>query len=418
MSGKELNVFEIAQKQIDDAAALLGLDAGVHELLRWPKKVLEVNFPVRMDDGTIRVFHGFRAQHNNAIGPYKGGIRFHQNVTREEVLALSLWMSIKCSVTGIPYGGGKGGVIVDPRELSKGELERMSRAYIRAIAHDIGADIDVPAPDVNTNPMIMGWMLDEYEDIKGHAEPGVLTGKPISLGGSLGRTAATGRGIDFCAREALKTYGIDIKGATVAVQGFGNVGSYTALIIDEMGAKVVAVVDVYGGAYNPEGMCMKAMMDHVKKTGSVKEFPGSKPITTAELLALEVDVLIPAALENQLTKETAPTVRAKIVVEGANGPTTPEADEILFGMGIPVVPDVLANAGGVTVSYMEWVQNNYGFYWTEEEVNQRLEELMVKAFYAGYEMAKKHNTYMRKGVYLNSINRIAAAMKDRGWSNK
>jgi len=418
MSEKELNVFEIAQKQIDDAAAILGLDKGLHEILRWPKKVMEVNFPVRMDDGTIRVFHGFRSQHNNAIGPYKGGIRFHQDVTREEVLALSTWMSIKCSVTGIPYGGGKGGVIVDPRKLSKGELERMSRAYIRAIAHDIGAAIDVPAPDVNTTPEIMGWMLDEYEAIKGKSEPGVLTGKPLSIGGSLGRTAATGRGVDFCIREACTREGIDIKKATVAVQGFGNVGSYAAMLIQDMGAKVVAVCDVYGGAYNPDGMCMYDVVEHVKKTGSVKGFPGSKDISSADLLALKVDILVPAALEKQLTAENAAAVKAKIVAEGANGPTTPEADEILFKNGVLVIPDVLANAGGVTVSYMEWVQNNYGYYWTEEEVNEKLEALMVKAFTAGYDMAKKHNVNMRKGVYLNSVNRIASAMKDRGWYNK
>ncbi|MGI5839978.1 MAG: Glu/Leu/Phe/Val family dehydrogenase [bacterium] len=418
MSDKELNVFEIAQKQIDDVAEILDLNKGLHEILRWPKKVIEVSLPIRMDDGTIKVFQGYRAQHNNSIGPYKGGIRFHEGVTREEVIALSIWMSIKCSVTGVPYGGGKGGVIVDPRELSKNELERLSRAYIRALANDVGVDIDVPAPDVNTNPEIMGWMLDEFEAVKGKSEPGVLTGKPLTLGGSLGRTAATGRGVDFCAREALKKEGMDINGATVAVQGFGNVGSYTAMLIQDLGAKVVAVVDVYGGSYNPDGMDMYEVAAQVKKTGSVKDFPGSKPITTEELLALDVDVLIPAALEKQLTAANADKVRAKIVVEAANGPTTPEADEILFKRGIPVIPDVLANAGGVTVSYMEWVQNRYGFYWTEEEVNQRLEELMVKAFNDGYDMAKEKGVSMRKGVYLNSINRIAAAMKDRGWYNR
>lgn len=418
MSDKEMNVFEIAQKQVDDVAKLMELNPGLHAALREPKRVVEVNFPVKMDDGSIRVFKGFRSQHNNAIGPYKGGIRFHQNVTYDEVKALSIWMSIKCAVTGIPYGGGKGGVVVDPRELSEGELERMSRAYIKAIHEVIGAAIDVPAPDVNTNPKIMGWMVDEFEAIKGYAEPGVITGKPISLGGSLGRTEATGRGVDITVREALKKEGMDLKGATVAVQGFGNVGSFTSKIIQDMGAKVVAVVDVYGGAYNPDGMCMYDMIDWVKKTGSVKEFPGSKPIDTKELFALPVDVLIPAALENQINKDTAPTIQAKVVVEAANGPTTPEGDEILAQRGIPLYPDVLANAGGVTVSYMEWVQNNYGFYWTEAEVNQRLEELMVKAFNDGYAMKEKYNTTMRKGVYINAINKIAQAMKDRGWASK
>lgn len=418
MSDKELGVFEIAQKQIDDVAAILDLNKGIHEILRWPKRVVEVNMPVRMDDGNIKVFHGYISMHNNAIGPYKGGVRFHQDVSREEVMALSTWMSIKCSVTGIPYGGGKGGIIVDPRELSKGELERLSRAFVQATVKDLGPANYVPAPDMGSNPEVMGWMVDEYEMLKGRSEPGVLTGKPLTLGGSLGRTAATGRGVDICAREACKREGFDLKGASVAVQGFGNVGSYTAMLIQDMGAKVVAVVDVYGGSYNPDGMDMYEVAAQVKKTGSVKEFPGSKPITTAELLALDVDVLIPAAMEKQLTAENADKVRAKIVVEAANGPTTPEADEILYKKGIPLVPDVLANAGGVTVSYMEWVQNNYGFYWTEEEINQRLEELMVKAFNDGYEMAKKMNVSLRRGVYLNAINRIAAAMKDRGWYNR
>ena len=414
----EMNVFEIAQSQIDKVAKQLNLDPGLHAIIREPKKVIEVNFPVRMDDGSVRVFKGFRSQHNNAIGPYKGGIRFHQDVSYEEVKALSTWMSIKCSVTGIPYGGGKGGVVVDPTKLSEGELERMSRAFFKAIAADVGAAIDIPAPDVNTNPKIMGWMLDEFEAIKGVSEPGVLTGKPISLGGSLGRTAATGRGVDITTREACKKLGIDMDNATVAIQGFGNVGSYAGMIIQDMGCRVVAVVDVYGGAYKEDGMCAYELSEFVKEHGTVKGFPGSKEISSTDLLELDVDILIPAALENVITKDNAGKIKAKIVAEAANGPTIPEADEILFANGVHVIPDVLANAGGVTVSYMEWVQNNYGFYWTEEEVNTRLEELMVKAYEAGYEMAQKHGVDMRTGVYMNSVNKIALALKDRGWASK
>ncbi len=414
----EMNVFEIAQSQIDKVAKQLNLDPALHAIIREPKKVIEVNFPVRMDDGSVRVFKGFRSQHNNAIGPYKGGIRFHQGVTYEEVKALSTWMSVKCSVTGIPYGGGKGGVVVDPTKLSEGELERMSRAYIKAIASEIGAAIDIPAPDVNTNPKIMGWMLDEFEAVKGVSEPGVLTGKPLTLGGSLGRTAATGRGVDITAREACKKLGIDMDKATVAVQGFGNVGSYAGMIIQDMGCKIIAVVDVYGGAYKEDGMCAYELAQFVKDNGTVKGFPGSKDISATEILELDVDILIPAALENVITRENAGKIKAKIIAEGANGPTTPEADEILFANGVHVIPDVLANAGGVTVSYMEWVQNNYGFYWTEEEVNSRLEELMVRAYNAGYDMAEKHGVDMRTGVYMNSVNKIALALKDRGWASK
>ncbi len=412
------DVFEIAQSQIDKVAKQLNLDPGLHAIIREPKKVIEVNFPVRMDDGSVQVFKGFRGQHNNAVGPYKGGIRFHQDVTYEEVKALSTWMSIKCSVTGIPYGGGKGGIKVDPRKLSEGELERMSRAFIKAIANDIGDAIDIPAPDVNTNPKIMGWMLDEYEAIKNRSEPGVLTGKPISLGGSLGRTAATGRGVDITTREACKKLGIDMDKATVAIQGYGNVGSYAGMIIQDMGCNVTAVIDVYGGAYNPDGMCAYELDAFVKENGTVKGFPGSKDITNEDLFALDVDILIPAALENVITKDNAGDIKAKIISEAANGPTTPEADDILFENGVHVIPDVLANAGGVTVSYMEWIQNNYGLYWTEEEVNERLEELMVKAYSDGYEMAEKHKVDMRTGVYLNSINKIALALKDRGWATK
>lgn len=409
------NIFEMAKKPLEKAASLLNLDPSASKMLFQPERTLEVNIPVRMDDGRTEVFTGYRSQHNTALGPAKGGVRFHQNVTMDEVKTLGFWMTFKCAVLQLPYGGGKGGVIVDPRNLSQGELERLARGYIDKIAPLIGDLVDVPAPDVNTNAQIMGWMVDEYGKLKGHMVPGVITGKPLILGGSAGRGAATGRGVMIAVREALKKINIKMTEATVAVQGFGNVGSWSAKLIHDNGAKIVAVSDVYGAIYSADGINPYDLEKHVQATGKVVDFPGTTAIDNATLLALDVDVLVPAALEGQITGENADKVRAKLIVEGANGPTTPEADEILDKRGIPVVPDILANAGGVTVSYFEWVQNLYRFYWSEEEVERREEEMMVSAFNNVYETSKKLATQMRVAAYAVALERITGAMKARGW---
>lgn len=408
---ESMNPFEVALEQLDTAAKILKLDAGIHEQLRHPEIFMEVSIPVKMDDGTTRVFTGFRSRYNTARGPAKGGIRYHQNVSADEVRALSAWMTWKCAVVGVPYGGGKGGIIVDPTNLSKGELERLTRGYARAISSIIGPNIDIPAPDVNTNSQTMAWILDEYSRIKGRFSPSLVTGKPLELGGSLGRDPATGQGLAFVLREAAKTKGIELKGAKVVVQGFGNVGSWVARILhNDFGCKIIAVADVFVGLHNPAGIDVNALYEHSKKTKSIKGFAGCKEISNAELLALECDVLVPAALENQITESNANKIRAKIVLEGANGPTTPAADKILFSKGIVVVPDILANSGGVTVSYFEWVQNRQGFYWSAEEVKNKLEGMMVAAFNDVYEMAKKHNVNMRTAAYLHSVDRVAKAM--------
>lgn len=416
MSMRELNPFKIAQQQVTAAAEKLGLEQGVLNILLEPMRVLTVNIPVRMDDGSIKTFIGYRSQHNDAIGPTKGGIRFHPDVNLDEVKALSMWMTFKCGVVGLPYGGGKGGVKVNPKELSEGELERLSRGYIRAIAPIVGPEKDIPAPDVYTNAQIMGWMMDEFSKICQHNVPGVITGKPLILGGSKGRNEATARGCLFTIREGAKKRGIDLKEATAVIQGYGNAGSVAAALLAELGVKIIAVSDSRGSAYNPNGLDPKAVLDHKKVTGSVVGFPGSENISTAELLALECDILVPAALENQITVENADSVKAKIVAEAANGPTTPEADRILFANGIMVIPDILANAGGVTVSYFEWVQNLQNYYWSEEEVNQRLEDVMVNAFNATYAMAEEHGVDMRTAAYMVSLNRVTQAIKARGWA--
>ncbi|SDF64187.1 Glu/Leu/Phe/Val family dehydrogenase [Sporolituus thermophilus] len=412
---QHLNPLEVAQQQLETAANHLKLDPRIHAILREPKRFFEVSIPVRMDDGSVRVFKGYRSQHCDAIGPTKGGIRFHPDVTPDEVKALSIWMTFKCGVIGLPYGGGKGGVVCNPQELSQDELERLSRGYIRAIAQFVGADKDIPAPDVNTNPQIMAWMVDEYNEIKGHSEPGMITGKPIIIGGSLGRGAATGRGVSIATREAAKKVGLDLKGAKVAVQGYGNVGSHAAKFLHEMGCKIVAVSDVKGGIYAENGLDLAAVDAQLKQTGSVVGTPGTVAVTNKELLELPCDILVPAALENQITAENAANLKCKIVVEGANGPTTPEADKILADRGVLVVPDIFANAGGVTVSYFEWVQNLSNFYWTEEEVNERLERMMVKAFNEIWDMYQKHPVDMRTASYMVSINRIAEAIRAKGW---
>lgn len=415
MQEKTLNPFEIAKQQLKMACDRLGVDPVVYEILSKPQKVIEVSIPVKMDDGSVRVFTGFRAQHNNVIGPTKGGIRFHPNVNADEVKALAIWMTFKCSVVGIPYGGGKGGVAVNPKELSKEELERLSRAFIDAIYDEIGPNKDIPAPDVNTNSQIMGWMLDEYNKISRKNNPGVITGKPLSVGGSKGRVAATGLGVAITVRELAKKMGLELKGAKVAVQGFGNVGSYTALILQKYGAKIVAISNSRTCIYSEKGIDVEKLIEYREKTENIAGFADTKELPKEEIFTLDVDIFVPAALENVITSQNADEIKAKIVAEGANGPTTPEADEILDKKGIVVIPDILANAGGVTVSYFEWVQNFYGFYWTEEEVLKREEQLMVDAFNSVYEISRQYNVNMRTAAYMLSIKRVAEAMKAKGW---
>jgi len=409
-----LNPFEIVQKQIKTACDKLGLENSYYEVLKEPEKVLTVSIPVKMDDGSVKTFIGYRSQHSTILGPAKGGVRFHPDVTMDEVKALSAWMTFKCAVIGLPYGGGKGGIRVNPKELSKGELERLSRGYFAAISPIIGPEKDIPAPDVYTNAQVMAWFMDEFSKLRGYYCPGVVTGKPIVIGGSLGRNEATARGAMFAIREAAKKIGLDLTKATVAIQGFGNAGSIAARLLNELGCKIVAVNDSRGGAYNPNGLDPKAVLDYKTKNGTVKGFPGSKDITSDELLTLDVDILVPAALENVITSKNAGDIKAKIIGEAANGPTTPEADEILYKKGILVIPDILCNAGGVTVSYFEWVQNLMNFYWTEEEVNQRLEHLMVKAFNEVYSLHKEYSVNMREAAYMVAIKRIAEALKVRG----
>ncbi|MEW6244160.1 MAG: Glu/Leu/Phe/Val dehydrogenase [Bacillota bacterium] len=415
MSTEQMNPFKIVQGQIKRAVDMLELEPAVYEVLKEPMRFLEVTFPVRMDDGSVRVFKGFRSQHNDAVGPTKGGIRFHPDVHADEVRALSMWMTFKCAVLGLPYGGGKGGVVCNPKELSKGELERVSRGFFQAISQIVGPEKDIPAPDVYTNPQIMAWMVDEFSKIKESFQPGVITGKPIIIGGSLGRNEATARGCVITIREAAKKLGIEIKGARVAVQGYGNAGSIAARLMHEMGAIVIAVSDSKGGIMNPAGLDPLKVLAFKDETGSVVGYPGAEPVTNEELLELECEVLIPAALENQLTAANAGRVRARIVGEAANGPTTPEADEVLAKNGVFVIPDILANAGGVTVSYFEWCQNLYGFYWSEEEVNSRLEFMMVKAFENVYKMHTSKRVKPRDAAYLVAVDRVAQAMRVRGW---
>ena len=416
MAKETLNPFEIAQKQIKSACDKLNADPAVYEILKNPMRVLEVSFPVRLDNGTVKTFTGYRSQHNNAVGPFKGGLRFHPNVTRDEVKALSTWMTFKCSVAGIPYGGGKGGMAIDPKDYSKAELERISKGFAKAISPIIGEKVDIPAPDVNTNGQIMSWMVDAYEEIEGKSAKGVFTGKPLEFGGSLARTEATGYGVNLAAKKALEKLNIDVKGATYAVQGFGNVGFYTAYYAHKDGAKIVAFSNVDVAIYNENGIDMEAVIKDFKENGCISENKGyGKDITNAELLELEVDVLTPCALENQITSENADRIKAKVVVEGANGPTTPEADEILFKKGILVVPDILANAGGVVVSYFEWVQNLQSYYWSFEEVQQKENALLSGAFEDVWALAAEYKVDLRNAAYMKSIERIAKAMKLRGW---
>jgi glutamate dehydrogenase (NAD(P)+) len=412
----ERNPFAIAQQQLDEAADIMGLDAATHELLRWPLRELHVTLPVRMDDGSVQVFRGFRVQYNDALGPTKGGLRFHPEETINTVRALAAWMTWKTAVVDLPLGGGKGGVVCNPKEMSQAELERLSRAYIRQVGRIIGEETDVPAPDVYTNPQIMAWMMDEYSFMRGHNVPGVITGKPIPLGGSRGRGDATARGGMYTIREAGKVLGIDLEGATTAIQGYGNAGHFGHLLGEELlGLKVVAVSDSSGGIYDPDGLDHEAVLSHKQETGSVADFPGAKNITNEELLELDVTVLIPAALENQLTGANAGNVRARIVAEFANGPTTPEADDILYENGVYVIPDFLCNAGGVTVSYFEQVQNAYDYYWDLETVHERLDKKMTAAFHAVHDTAQQHDVKNRMGAYVVAVGRVAEVCKLRGW---
>ena len=411
-----LNPFEIAQKQVKTACDRLNADPGVYEILKNPLRVLEVNFPVKLDNGTVKTFTGYRAQHNNAVGPYKGGVRFHPNVTLDEVKALSTWMTIKCCVAGIPYGGGKGGITIDPKQYSEAELERVARAYASAIEPLIGEKVDIPAPDVNTNGKIMSWMLDEYESIVKKSAPGVFTGKPVEFGGSLARTEATGYGVNFAAIQALEKIGKNIKGATYAIQGFGNVGYHTGYYAHKSGAKVVAISTVDVAIYNENGLDMDAIIQEFQANGVITNQAGyGKEISNAELLALDVDVLAPCALENQITSENAGKVRAKVMVEGANGPTTPEADKILRENGVLVVPDILANCGGVVVSYFEWVQNLQGYYWEFDEVQEKETVVLRRAFRDIWNLAQEYGVDLRTASYMMSIRRVEKAMKLRGW---
>ena len=416
MAKETLNPFEIAQKQIKSACDKLNADPAVYEILKNPMRVLEVSFPVKLDDGTVKTFIGYRSQHNNAVGPFKGGLRFHPDVTRDEVKALSTWMTFKCSVAGIPYGGGKGGMAINPKDYSKAELERISKGFAKAISPIIGEKVDIPAPDVNTNGQIMSWMVEAYEKVAGKSTKGVFTGKPLEFGGSLARTEATGYGVNLTAKKALAKLNIDVKGATYAVQGFGNVGFYTAYYAYKDGAKIVAFSNSDVAIYNENGIDMEAVIKDFEENGRIAANKGyGKDITNAELLELEVDVLAPCALENQITSENADRIKAKVITEGANGPTTPEADEILFKKGIVVIPDILANSGGVVVSYFEWVQNLQSYYWPFEEVQQKENVLLSGAFEDVWALAAEYKVDLRNAAYMKSIERIAKAMKLRGW---
>lgn len=411
------NPFHIAQRQLDEAARILKLDPGIHEFLRWPVREMHVTLPIKMDDGTTKVFHGFRVQYNDSRGPTKGGIRFHPDETIDTVRALAAWMTWKTSVVDIPLGGGKGGIICNPKEMSPAELERLSRAYVRQIGRMLGLFEDVPAPDVYTTPQIMAWMMDEFSFMRGHNEFGMITGKPLALGGSKGRGDATARGGIFCVREAAKALGINLKGALAAIQGYGNAGSFAHKLGQEMlGLKIIAVSDSRGGILNMDGLDFTEVQKFKEQTGSVVGFPGSKPITNDALLELNVTVLFPSALENVITATNAGRIKAKIQAELANGPTTPEADVILHANDVYVIPDFLCNAGGVTVSYFEMVQNAYQYYWEEGEVHKRLDTKMTAAFHAVHEMARRYKCHNRLAAYLVSVSRVAEAVRLRGWA--
>ncbi|PZR64968.1 MAG: glutamate dehydrogenase [Chloroflexi bacterium] len=408
------NIWAVAQQQFDAAADQLDLDDGLRRVLRVPKRELTVNFPVTMDNGRVEVFTGYRVQHNLSRGPAKGGIRYHQDVSLDEVRALAMWMTWKCACVNIPYGGGKGGVIVDPKQLSQRELEGLTRRFTTEISPLIGPDRDIPAPDVNTNAQTMAWIMDTFSMHHGYTISGVVTGKPISIGGSLGRNEATARGAVYTLLDASATLGIDLRGSRVAIQGYGNAGSIAAQLLANEGCAVVAVSDSTGGIHNPAGLDPAKVNAWKREHGTVVGFPGTDEVTNAELLELECEILVPAALENQITRYNAPRIKARIVAEAANGPTTPEADAILYDRGVFLIPDILCNAGGVTVSYFEWVQDMQSFFWTEERINESLKGIMDRAFGSVHEMAKRHDVSMRTAAYMVAVARVAEATTLRG----
>lgn len=410
----KLDVLKSTQTVIHKALEKLGYSDEMFELLKEPIRMMTVKIPIRMDDGTVKVFTGYRAQHNDAVGPTKGGIRFHPSVTEKEVKALSIWMSLKCGIVDLPYGGGKGGIICDPRNMSFRELEALSRGYVRAISQIVGPTKDIPAPDVFTNSQIMAWMMDEYSRMDEFNSPGFITGKPLVLGGSHGRESATAKGVTICIREAAKKRGIELEGARVVVQGFGNAGSFLSKFLHDAGAKVIGISDAYGALHDPNGLDIDYLLDRRDSFGTVTNL-FNDTITNKELLELECDILVPAAIENQITDENAHNIKAKIVVEAANGPTTLEATQILTERGILLVPDVLASAGGVTVSYFEWVQNNQGYYWSEEEVDEKLEKILVDSFKNIYDTAQSRRVDMRLAAYMVGVRKMAEASRFRGW---
>jgi glutamate dehydrogenase (NAD(P)+) len=414
MAPQPENSFANAQRQFDIAAELLNLEAGLRKILRVPQRELSVNFPVRMDDGSIDVFAGFRIHHNINRGPAKGGIRYHPGVTIDEVRALAMWMTWKCATVGIPYGGAKGAVVVDPKRLSQSELERLTRRYTSEISLLIGPDKDIPAPDVGTGAQEMAWIMDTYSMHSGHTVPAVVTGKPINVGGSFGRNEAAARGLVYILREASQHLSLDVTGAKVAIQGFGKVGATCARLLDDLGATVIAVSDSRGGIYSDDGLPVGDVVAHKARTGSVVDFSGADRITNQELLELPCDILIPAALENQITAENASRIKARIIGEASNGPITPAADDVLYQQGVFIIPDILANAGGVTVSYFEWVQGLQEFFWSEREVNGQLERIMTNAFQNVLRMAQERRVHMRTAAYLLAVDRVARATVTRG----
>lgn len=411
---ESLNAFVIAQQQLDNVAQLIHLDPSIHEVLRTPKRELTVHFPVNMDSGGTRVFTGYRVQHSLSRGPSKGGIRYHPNTDLDEVRALAMWMTWKCALVNIPFGGAKGGVICDPGKMSLAELEDLTRRYTTEINLIIGPDSDIPAPDMGTNPQTMAWIMDTYSMHKGRTVPACVTGKPISIGGSEGRMDATGFGVVIIALEAARKLGMTVDGTSVAIQGFGNVGSATARFFHREGSRVVAVSDQFGGIHNPKGLNISSLIDHVRTAGRVEGFPDSESITNGELLECKCDILVPAALQGQITNKNASKIKAKIVIEGANGPTTPEADAILNSAGIMVVPDILANAGGVVVSYFEWVQDLQAFFWSETEVNKKLERILQHTFEHVWTASEQYKSTLRMAAYTVGVGRVADATITRG----
>ncbi|WP_052111231.1 Glu/Leu/Phe/Val family dehydrogenase [Pontibacillus yanchengensis] len=409
------NPYEIVQELLKESVNGLGLDESIYQILKKPMRVLEVSIPIRKDNGDIVNYTGYRSQHLDILGPTKGGIRFHPEVNIDEVRALSIWMSMKSAIIQLPLGGGKGGVIVNPNDLNERELEELSRSYIRKITPIIGPKKDIPAPDMNTTPEIMAWMIDEYDKLNGYNVPGLLTGKPIIIGGSQGRLEATGRGVVITIREAANAINLDLSQATAAIQGFGNVGSATAHFLHESGVKVVAITDESGGIYNENGINIPELTEFVAEGNVIADYEKCESISNEKMFALPIDILIPAAIENQITKETAPTIQAKIVAEAANGPSTPEGNDILEENGVFIIPDILCNAGGVTVSYFEWVQNTMNYYWKEEKVNRELEEKMISAFKRVYEMKEEKKSGMRQAAYMVGIKHLVLALKARGW---